>query len=256
MTRRTYSSFRGPSYLTLLLLLVSLVSCCPAFKNPLPLPPEPKADNTILGTWVRAFKPDEQGSREQLSIFARSSGWIDVVFIYDIDTQTSADGVSVLTFEGYSTSVNDQRFLCLRLRAKDLGWLRREDRPNRGDQQATESPFFIFNYQTPSSDKLTITFFSTLKVGELIKKGKLKGEADRKGMLKGILFNGKSLEEVLNVEGFSLEGAVVTSSSDELAKVISREGVGAFLGEGEDYIHAFSRGPYQPTTKADQSEGD
>jgi len=211
MTRNVCDRFRSSLYLMLSLLLsISLASCYPEFKNPIPPPPELKADHQILGTWVRMYKVDQSEYKEQLSIFSRSNGWIDAVWIYDIDKKESTDGVSLLVFEGYSTSVNKQRFLCLRLREKD--WQGR-------DAKVEASRFLVFwiivNYETPNNDELVIKPFSTQRVEELIEKGKLKGE-----VVKGKLFK---------EQGLSLDKVTVTSSSDELVELISKEGAEAFI---------------------------
>ena len=80
--RNLNDSFRNFLYLMLpLLTLISLSSCYPEFKNPIPPPSELKADSQILGTWTRTFKVDQYEYKEQLSIFPRNSGWIDVVWI-------------------------------------------------------------------------------------------------------------------------------------------------------------------------------
>jgi hypothetical protein len=211
-----------------LLLSISLASCYPEFKNPIPPPPELKADHQILGTWVRTFKAEQHEYKEQVSILQRRSGWIDVVWIYDIDREEPADGINVLIFEGYSTSVNKQRFLCLRLREKD--WEGR-------DAKVEASRFLVFwiivNYETPNNDELVIKPFSTQGVEELIEKGKLKGE-----LVKGKLFK---------EQGLSLDKVTVTSSSDELVELISKEGAGAFIWQDANdtfrdmYILVFSR---------------
>jgi len=184
--------------------LISLAACCPTFKNPIPPPSKLKADHKILGTWVRTFKVEQHEYKEQVSIFHRRNGRIDVVWIYDIDREPSADGINVLIFEGYCTSVNKQQFLCLRFRKKDHTYI---------DKEVGEFPFYIVNYETPSNDELIIKHFSTQKVEELIKEGKLKGE-----VVKEDVFKGQSLDKV-----------TVTSSSDELVEVISKEGAGAFI---------------------------
>jgi hypothetical protein len=217
-----------------LLLSISLASCSPIFKNPIPPPSELKADRQILGTWVRTPKVGQNGSKEQLSIFQRGSGWIDVVYIYDIDNEGSADGINVLIFEGYSTSVNKEKFLCLRFREKDFNWAFQKIY-SRGDQKVGSESSIVFwiivNYETPSNDELIIKHFSIPKVEELIKKGKLKRELVKNDILKG-----QPLDKVL-----------VTSSSDELVDVISREGVGAFIWEDANdalrdiHILVFSR---------------
>ena len=218
MTRNVFDKFRSSLYLILsLLLIICLASCYPEFKNPIPPPPELKADHQILGTWVGT---KYSGSKEQLLIFQRSSGWIDLVFIFNIDMKESKDGIDVLVFEGYSTSVNKQKFLCLRLREKD--W---KDR----DKEVGEFLFYIFNYETPSKDEFIIKQVSIQKVKELIKEGKLKGQVVEEDEAKGQPF----------------DKVTITSSSDELVKVISEvistEGVGAFIGQDENDILVFSR---------------
>jgi hypothetical protein len=229
MSRNVCEKFRSLLYSILsLFLLVSLASCYPEFKNPIPPPPELKADHQILGTWVITTK---SGSKQQLSIFQRGSGWIDVVYIYDIHSDVSMDGINVLIFEGYSTSVNKEKFLCLRFRKKDFSWRLQEKDYSRSDKEVGEFPFLIVNYETPSNDELIIKHFSTQKVEELIKKGKLKGE-----VVKEDIFKGQPFDKV-----------TVSSSSDELVDVISKEGAGAFIWQDANdtfrdmYILVFSR---------------
>lgn len=219
MARNVCDKFRSSLYLMLsLLLLISLPSCYPEFKNPIPPPPELKVDSQILGTWFRTFKADQREYKEQLSIFPRSSGWIDAVWIYDIDKEPSTDGINLLVLEGYSTSVNKQRFLCLRFREKDFNRAHQKDH-RRSDKEVGKQPFteywIIVNYETPNNGELVIKPFSTQKVEELIEKGKLKGEVVK--------------EEMLKEQGPSLDQVTVTSSSDELVEVVSKEGGGAFI---------------------------
>ncbi len=103
----------------------------------------------------------------------------------------------------------------------------------------------MVNYETPSKDQLIIKLFSVQKVEELVKKGTLKGEIVKKGVFKGLPLEDafrQSLDDVL--KGQSFDEVVVTSSSDELVEVISREGVGAFIGQGENDILVLSRGAH------------
>jgi len=212
----------------LLLLFISLASCYPEFKNPIPPPPELKADHKILGTWARTYKADQHEYKEQVSIFQRRSGWIDAVWIYDIDREEPADGINVLILEGYSTSVNKENFLCLRFREKD--W---KGRDKKVAGESFIAYWIIVNYETSSNGDLVIKCFSIPKVEELIEKGKLKGE-----VVKGKLFK---------EQGLSLDKVTVTSSSDELVEVISKEGAGGFIWQDANdtfrdvYILVFSR---------------
>ena len=122
----------------------------------------------------------------------------------------------MVVFEGYSTSVDKQNFLCLRLREKD--WKGR-------DREVEDLYFLMANYDTPSKDELVIRLFSMQKVKELINEGKLQGKVTKRGRSSMIDF----------------DKVVVTSSSDELIEVISKEGVGAFVGHDETDILVFSR---------------
>jgi hypothetical protein len=257
MARNVFDKFRSSLYLILpLLLLICLASCCPVFQNPIPPPSELKADHQILGTWVRTFKGGQHESKEQLSIFQRSSGWIDVVYIYDIESEVSADGINLLVFEGYSTSVNKQQFLCLRFRKKDFNWRLQEKDCSLSDKEIVGAPFaeywIIVNYEISSNDELIIKRFSTLQVEELIKKGKLKGEIVKEDVSKRTLFEnatfkGQRFEDILKADGLSPNQVIVTSSSDELIEAISREGVEAFIWQDANdvlrdiYILVFSR---------------
>lgn len=201
-----------------LLLFISLASCYPEFKNPIPPPPELKADPQILGTWVRMYKVDQSEYKEQLSIFSRSNGWIDAVWIYDIDKKESTDGVSLLVFEGYSVSVNKQRFLCLRVRKRDFNWTGQKN-PSWTDEEAEGLRFtknwIIANYEAPTNDELVIKPFSSRRIEEFIEKGKLKGEVKKKGLLR--------------MQEPSLDEITVASCSNELVEVISQQGAGAFI---------------------------
>ena len=212
MIRKVFDWFRSSLYLILsLLILISVASCYPEFKNPIPPPSELRADHQILGTWIRKTESD---SKEQLSIFQRSSGWIDVVYINDIDSKESQNGINVGIFEGYSTFVNEHKFLCLRFRKRDFG---------ETDREAQDFHFYIVNYENPGKNELVIKHFSLQKVKELIEEDKLKGK-------------------VVKQQGRYIDKVIVTSSSDELNETISREGVGAFIEQNEDDILVFSRG--------------
>ena len=237
MTIKIFDKFRISRYLILsLLLLIYLASCGPVFEHPIPPPPELKADHQIMGTWVRTFKVKEgqHESKEQLSIFQRSSGWIDVVYIYDIESEGSADGINLLVFEGYSTSVNKQKFLCLRFREKDFNWAHQKDY-NSSDKEVEGQPFItywiIVNYETPINGDLIIKRFSTQKVEELIEEGKLKGEVVKEELFKkqtsDDVLGKRLLDDVLKKRPF--DKVTVKSSSDELVEVISTEGAEAFI---------------------------
>jgi hypothetical protein len=212
--RSVRDGFRGSSHSVLaLFLLICISSCYPEFKNPIPPPSELKADPHILGTWVR---PTESGSKQELLIFPRSSGWIDVVLISDIDAKEAKSGINVVVLEGYNTSVNKYKFLCLRLREKD--WEGR-------DRAVGDFYFLIATYETRNTGELVVRPFSQERVKELIEEGRLKGKVIKRGRSSVVDFG----------------DIIVTSSSDELVELISREGIPAFTGENEEDTLVFSR---------------
>jgi hypothetical protein len=231
-----------------LLLLTALASCQPLFTHPLPPPRELKADNQILGTWTTTFKVDKHESKAQLSIFPRGSGWIDAMYIYDIDCERPGDGLSFLVFEGYSTSVNKQRFLCLRLQEKYFNWAQLMGY-SPSDKGVGEPPllkyWIIVNYETPNSDELIMRQFSTEKLEGLIKQGHLKGQVQTGEPFPHTRFDGQRLEDLLREKGLSLKAVIVTSSAQELSEVIGTQDIGAFLGQGTFDTLVFSRGAVQ-----------
>lgn len=52
--RKGFGVLRGSICLTLAAMAFSPASCCPVFENPLPVPPEPKVDGQLLGTWCES----------------------------------------------------------------------------------------------------------------------------------------------------------------------------------------------------------
>jgi hypothetical protein len=221
MLRNIYAKFRMLHSLILSFLLLScLTSCYPFSKNPLPLPSELKADPNILGTW---FMTSKSGSKTQMSIFQRNNGWIDVVSIENIDDEKSANGITVSVMEGYNTAVNEQKFLCLRLRKRDFA--------NSDVNEAGEIPFLIVNYETPNNNELNVKLFSYEKVKRLITRDKLKGEIIKEDVLKNSL-----LEILFRMKPVDIEGVLITASSDELKEAISKEGIKVFLATSSDEI--------------------
>jgi hypothetical protein len=193
--------------------LFLLGSCYPEFRNPIPPPSELKADNKLTGTWKRTT---ESGTREHLCVFERQSGWLDVVYIYDINSKYSSDGINVLIFEGYNTNVNENKFLCLRYRQKD--------HPDQNVYDINYT-YFVANYKTTKNGILIIRPFWSEAVQTLVEKGKLAGE-----IKKADLINGQPYDRV-----------IITESSNSLGNFINTYGIKEFLGEGEYALMTFSR---------------
>lgn len=172
-------------------------SCIPEFKNPLPVPKGVKPDQTILGTWEN----ESRGEKFQVSFFPKESGEMYLVWINIEGPEYGPPDVSI--WWGYTTILNKDKFLCLRVIKKV--------NQDSGDEQ--EEPMFtIAYYRIPNEDTLLIYMFSQDAVEHMIEKGKLKGEIKK----------GKYIDKV-----------TVTSSSEELAAAIIKEGVEFFFSEGE-----------------------
>ena len=175
-------------------------SCIPEFKNPLPVPKEMKSDRKILGTWESV--PEE--NKSQVSFFSKKEGGMYIVFINDTDGDEPPD-VSVM--QGYTTNLNKNKFLCL--------WFIKKAHQNAEDEK--EEPMCrIAHYHISSEGILSINMFSQYSIKRMIEKGKLKGE--------------------IEVRSYS-DKVTVTSSSEELAAAIIKEGVESFISDDEgDYV--------------------
>jgi hypothetical protein len=221
MLKNVYKKYYQFLYL-FLFLSICLTSCYPFFKNPLPPPSELKVDPQLSGAWILTT---QSGHKQELFIFPRSTGWFDLLYVSNIDGEDSSKGIEVSIMEGYGTSVNKDKFLCLRLRNRDFTDPNEEKNIN----------YMIVNYEITDNNELNIKLFSGEKVKNLIKDGKLKGEIVTEDALKddilGLLFKGV----------FTYEIFFVTASPDELKEVITKESIKAFLATSSDELpNAFS----------------
>ncbi len=191
--------------LVLCMGIAYLVGCVPEFKNPLPAESLTR-DKGILGVWHSGKGTKRE---EQLSIFSRKTGWIDVVWVYDINSDSSVDGMNMLVFEGYAASVKEHKLLCLRQRQKDLG-------KNSG----SDPGYLIIHYEITNEGALFTQPFSSAAVKKLIKAGVLKGTIRK------------------HEHG---EAIAVTSSSSELANVIVQKGMKHFLDEDDTNNRSWTR---------------
>ena len=192
---------------------VIITSCYPEFMHPIPPPKQLNPDSKILGLWFRTTENDKQ----QLSIFPRKNGWVDIVYVYDINSKTSEDGINILVFEGYTTFVEEKKFLCFRPRSKDYNKLYNKVRE--------KFSFIIVNYYVSDEGNLIVKHLSTDKIINLVNNGQLKGQVYKKNPNEG-RFN---------------DSVKVESSSDDLLKVICKKGTCAFLDESEQDTMLFSR---------------
>ncbi len=176
-------------------------SCIPEFKNPLSVPKGVKPDQKILGTWAQ---PSDEIS--QVSFFP--PGKSGSMYIVHISTEGPEYPPDISIWRGYTTILNKDKFLCLRF-IKNVY-------PDSEDDQ--EEPFFyiIAHYRITNEDTLLIYMFSQYSIRRLIEKGKLKGEIEERSYS---------------------DKVTVTSSSDELAAAIIKEGVESFISDDEgDYV--------------------
>jgi hypothetical protein len=179
-------------------------SCIPEFKNPLPVPKGVKPDQEILGTWESwESDPNSKDESFQITFFPAKSGGMYIVWT-NIEGPEYDPDISIL--QGYTTVLNKDKFLCIRPIKK----INRDSEDEQGGQS-----FVIANYRI-SDDTLLIYVFSQYSIKRLIEKGKLKGE--------------------IKERSFSDE-VTVTSSSEELAAAIIKEGVENFIVDDEgDYV--------------------
>jgi len=192
--------------------VVFLMGCLPGFENPLPSD-DLTVDKAILGVWHLEGSRDEQ----QLNIFPRKSGWVDVAWIYDINSDSSTDGINVIVFEGYVVEIERQRLICLRQRQKDF------------DEDLSDvCNWFIYHYEITDEGILRTKPLSKAAMKRLIEDGTLKGTIKK------------------HLTG---EDVTVTSSSRELADVIAKKGVKQLLEEDDDLSDSWSRTP--PERKKD-----
>ncbi len=167
-------------------------SCVPEFENPLPPSEGLAPDEQLVGTWVPSDDP-EGGDR--MVVLPRSSGWVDVLLISDV----GCDGVNLAVFEGYSSLVGGDRFLCLRERGVESHDDATRERGLR---------YVLAHYRFSDEGELAVALFSYEKVQALIASGDLSAED---------LPRGSETREV------------VTSSADALASLILRRRTEAFI---------------------------
>jgi hypothetical protein len=188
----------------LVCLLTLSAGCIPEFSNPLP---GSEADSRLLGAWSGR---EENGSRNELLFFSRPLDWMDVLFLTDVGSESSSNGLDSAVYEGYATSVKNEKFLCLRLRGKDVADKR--DRP-------TELNYMIVHYRVVSNDCLEVRMLSEDKFADLV----------NTGLLAGVV--GTNL---------SSGGVTITASGETLKSVLAKLPLSEYVNVSEDPMR-FSR---------------
>jgi hypothetical protein len=195
-------------WLVIVAVVVMETGCGPpTFVNPVPPPAQPAADESLLGTWVGGDKGDEP----VIAIFPRKSGGLRIVFLETENDPEEADrpedrAEDMMLFDGYGTSIGDNKVLCLRCRPDS-------------DGHREFSDWIIAAYSVSKENVLTITLFSTEKVKEFIKANELEGEVTK---------------------GDFGDSVKVTATADDLVRVISHKGVSAFIDPADGVVFARS----------------
>jgi len=183
--------------------LIVSTSCIPEFENPLPHPKDMKPDRAILGTWETFH---EGGESFQMTFLPLKSGGMYIVWInFEKDSSAPPD---ISIFWGYTTSINKDKFLCLRFIKKVS--------QDSVDDERKKPMFLIADYNISNKGILSVNMFLQSEISRMIEEGKLKGRIEK----------GKYGNDVL-----------VTSSSEELVAAIQKYGVESFIydsiGEGQ-----------------------
>lgn len=178
----------------ILLAALFVASCIPTFEHPLPEPDPLAADPGLLGTWLG--RDADAGEESRLLVFTRPSGHVDLVFISGINDPDAEDGVDVSLFEGYTTLVGEERFLCIR--ARGMG----------EEKDDEEKPgVMIAAYAIDDGGGLAISLFGPNQVKALIESGKLQGAVEK----------GKHTQTI-----------VVTSPAEALVELVKKGSSGVF----------------------------
>jgi len=182
-------------------VILFITSCVAEFLNPIPPPKDLKPDSTLLGEWEMT---DGQ-SIMKMYIYPRQSGWIDIMCI-----ETDANSkITLDVYEGYSATIKQNRFLCLRERKPYVD--KREEKEDR-------SGYFIGHYKITEEGRFSFSLFDVEKMKAMVRKEDLKGT---------IVSGGK---------------VIVTAEANELVSLISKMGIDHFINSTDkDGTFTFSR---------------
>jgi hypothetical protein len=169
-------------------LILLVTSCVAEFLNPIPPPKNLKPDSALLGEWEMT----EGESIMRMYIYPRPSGWIDIICI-----ETGPNNkVRLDVYEGYSTRIKQERFLCLR---------EREIHAKKKEDKKDQLGYFIGHYKITENDMFSFSLFDVEKIKTMVRQGELKGAIT------------------------SGEKVVVTSKANELIALISKKGIDGFI---------------------------
>jgi hypothetical protein len=176
--------------LTLSVLLLG--SCVPEFTSPLPQNQGTKIDKELLGTWYGTDKDNPNFGRFDI-LPDNKPGWIR---IDEFQLGPKGNDVNCAHWgKTYTTMINKDKFLSLGF-GMDPNLNIAE--PNR---------FLLVNYKV-KDDELIVNCFDDGKTEQLIHQGLLKGKIEHQDYTNKV---------------------TITSSSEEVAKIIKEKGVDAFL---------------------------
>ncbi len=182
-------------------MILLITSCVAEFLNPIPPSKDLRPDSALLGEWETI----EGKSTMRISIYPRRSGWIDIICI----ETNGIDKVRLDVYEGYSTTIKQDRFLCLR---------EREARAYQKDDQEDQSGYYIGRYKISEEGVLSFNLFDAEKIKTMVRKGELKGKIA------------------------SGEKVIVTTKANELVSLISTKGIDSFINAAsKDGTFTFSR---------------
>ncbi len=182
-------------------MILLVISCVAEFLSPIPPPRDLRPDSSLLGEW----KTTEGKSTMRISIYPRRSGWIDIICIETNGTEK----IKLDVYEGYSTTIKQDRFICLR---------EREPRAYKKEDKEDQSGYYIGRYKISEEGVLSFNLFDAEKIKAMV----------RKGELKGTIALG--------------EKVIVTSKANELTSLISTKGTDSFINAAEkDGTFTFSR---------------
>ena len=179
-------------------LIPLLTSCVAEFVSPIPPPKSSEPDQAILGEWEMAEKDEKM----RIYIYPRRSGWIDIIGV-EIDSKNK---IKLDIYEGYTTQIQQGKFLCLKEREMEVK-----------KEGVEESGYYIVPYKISDDGRFSFRIFDVDKINEMIRKGELKGNITR-------------------------WKTIVTSGADELVSLILKKGVDSFVEPTQDISKStFSR---------------
>lgn len=182
-------------------MILLTASCVAEFLNPIPPPKDLKPDSGLLGEW----QTTEGKSTMRISIYPRRSGWVDIICVETNGT----DKIKLDVYEGYSTTIKQDKFLCLK---------GREPRAYEKEDKEDRSGYYVGRYKISKEGLLSFNLFDAEKIKAMVLKGELKGKIA------------------------SGEKVIVTSKANELVSLISTKGIDSFVNAAaKDGTFTFSR---------------